>query len=129
MPRRAIPRACRDTGQLVDAVNALDTTSLVLALRAAHESSMAVLDELQAVCDRLCSARPAEPAAIQKGYSSTYLAMGFANVRAGTRVLMLVLVLLRPQRREDHAHHAADEAAAARAPQAPAARMLNTGGP
>ena len=27
-----------------------------------------------------------------KGYSSTYLAMGFANVRAGTRVLMLVLV-------------------------------------
>ena len=27
-----------------------------------------------------------------KGYSSTHLAMGFANVRAGTRVLMLVLV-------------------------------------
>ena len=30
-----------------------------------------------------------------KGYSSTYLAMGFANVRAGTRVLMLVLVQAR----------------------------------
>ena len=27
-----------------------------------------------------------------KGYSSTYLAMGIAHVRAGTRVLMLVLV-------------------------------------
>ena len=34
-----------------------------------------------------------------KGYPSSYLAMGFANVRAGTRVLMLVLVLVLVQLR------------------------------
>ena len=34
-----------------------------------------------------------------KGYSSTHLAMGFGNIRAGTRVLILVLV----QGRSGHA--------------------------
>ena len=34
----------------------------------------------------------AAPCVNTKVYSSTYLAMGFANVRAGTRVLTLVLV-------------------------------------
>ena len=37
-----------------------------------------------------CSLRPG--GCNTKGYSSTYLAMGFANLRAGTRGLMLVLV-------------------------------------
>ena len=44
------------------------------------------------------------PLSNTKEYSRTYLAMGFANVRAGTRVLMLVLVQARS--------HVAEEAVA-----------------
>ena len=44
---------------------------------------------------------PAAAPAIQKGYSSTYLAMGFADVRAGTQKIV-VLLSTRPNISESH---------------------------
>ena len=56
--------------------------------------TMGTADIAHTVLPRRLGRRPGPGAGLTntKGYSSTHLAIGFANVRAGTRALMLVLV-------------------------------------